>query len=84
MSQEPVINEDINTPIDCQTKKSNYDILENYISSIATFDMGYQVLIKFAKQHDSSNRNIKIVTLPINYKTDCRMTLPIRHFRTTQ
>lgn len=37
LSQEPVINEDINTPIDRQNKRSNYDILENYISSIATF-----------------------------------------------
>ena len=33
-SREPVINEDINTPTDLQNKRSNYNILEDNITTL--------------------------------------------------
>ena len=37
-SREPVISEDLNTPTDLQNKRSNYNILEDNITTLKTND----------------------------------------------
>ena len=47
--REPVINEDINTPTDLQNKRSNYNILEDNITTLKT------EMIVMKKLYDAGN-----------------------------
>ena len=64
-SREPVINEDINTPTDLQNKRSNYNILED---NITTLKADVMVMKKFMM---SEIFNI-IQRINIIEQTNCR------------